>query len=175
MKRLFLVFLFIGIALLYFGCSENNPIISELSQSGQVTSTLAKKPLPTLTGTIDLDFLPPGTTPPYFWVGTITFGTETYGVRYKSVGDPPPPPPRAFVFDERFEIWDEGFNTLYLEGPDAGVVPCGNNTFVANGKVEIANGPFEMWRGRNVHTSGIITWVIPCVFPLGATGTFRIN
>ena len=131
-----------------------------------------EKPQPNLVGSIELDFT---NSPPYFWVGTITFGTETYGIKYKSVGDPPPPPPQAFVFAERFEIWDIGFNTLYLEGPDEGVVPCGNNNFVANGKVETANAPFNEWIGRNVHTSGIITWVIPCVLPDGATGTFRIN
>jgi len=174
MKRLFLAFLFTGIALLYFGCSENNPSASELSQGDQVTNSLAKK---SLTGTVYLDFTT--NNPPYFWVGTVTFGTETYDLRYKSVGNPPPPPPRAFVFDERFEIYEDGFlgnpDYLVLEGPDAGVVPCGNNKFVANGKVEFANEDFEMWLGRNVHIKGIITWVIPCVLPEGATGTFRIN
>ena len=176
MKRLFLAFLFTGIALLYFGCSENNPSAPGLSQGDQVTNSLAKKPLK---GIVHLDFTTAN--PPYFWVGTVTFGSETYDLRYKSVGNPPPPPPRAFVFDERFEIYDNGFlgdpDHLLLEGPNAGVVPCGNNKFVANGKVEFAKagGPFEEWLGRNVHTKGIITWVIPCVFPLGATATLRIN
>jgi len=178
MKHLMLVFLVIGATLIFFGCSEQNTSAPELSQGDQVTNSLAKKPL---TGTVYLDFLPPGSTPPYFWVGTVTFGTETYDLRYKSVGDPPPPPPRAFVFDERFEIYDNGFlgnpDHLLLEGPDAGVVPCGNNKFVANGKVEFAKagGPFEMWLGRNVHIKGTITWIIPCVLPEGGTGTFRIN
>ena len=179
MKHLMLVFLVIGATLIFFGCSERNPSAPELSQSDQVTNSLAK---PQLTGIVNLDFvLPaPGTLPPfYFWVGTVTFGKQTYDLRYKSVGDPPPPPPRAFVFDERFEIYDYRFlgdpDHLLLEGPDAGVVPCGNNKFVANGKVEFADGPFEEWLGRNVHIKGIITWVIPCVLPQGATGTFRIN
>ena len=175
MKRLFLAFLFTGIALLYFGCSENNPSAPELSQNDQVTNSLAKP----LTGTVYIDFNPLNY--PYVWVGTVTFGTETYDLRYKSVGNPPPPPPRAFVFDERFEIYDNGFlgdpDHLLLEGPDAGVVPCGNNKFVANGKVEFAKagGPFEMWLGRNVHIEGVITWLVPCELPEGATGTFRIN
>jgi len=174
MKRLILMFLIVGATLIFFGCSEKNPSAPELSQSDQVTNTLSKKPLPTITGTVTLNFTG---TPPYFWVGEVTFGSNKYGLRYMSVGNPPPPPPQAFVFAERFEIWDEGFNTLYLEGPDEGVVPCGNDKFVANGKVEFAkaDGPFAMWDGRNVHTSGIITWVIPCVEPAGATGTFRIN
>jgi hypothetical protein len=169
-----LVFLFIGIALLYFGCSENNSSAPGLSQSDQVTNFLAKR---SLTGPVYLDFTTAN--PPYFWVGTVTFGTETYDLRFKSVGNPPPPPPRAFVFAERFEIYEVGHlgdpDYLLLEGPDAGVVPCGNDKYVANGKVEIANEPFEIWLGRNVHTNGVITWIVPCVLPAGATGTFRIN
>jgi len=170
MKRLFLAFLFTGIALLYFGCSENNPSAPELSQSDQVTNSLAK---PHLTGTFYIDFTG---APPHIWVGTITFGTETYGLRFKPVGGSPAPP-RAFVFDERFEIWDEGFNTLYLEGPDAGVLNYGNgnSTFVMNGEVEVANEPFEMWMGRNVHIRGIAFWAIYPVLPDYGTGTFRIN
>jgi hypothetical protein len=57
MKHLFLAFLFTGIALLYFGCSEKNPSAPELSQGDQVTNSLAKKPL---TGIVYLEFLPPG-------------------------------------------------------------------------------------------------------------------
>ena len=169
MKRLILLFLFIGIALLYFGCSENNPSAPELSQSDQVTNSLAKP----LTGTVYLDFNPANF--PYVWAGTVTFGTETYDLRYLSVGDPPPPPPQAFVFEERFEIYEGGHigdpNYLVLEGPDAGVMNNGNGNskFVANGEVETANWPFEMWMGRNVHINGI------AFLPDYAIGTFRIN
>lgn len=172
MKQLFIGFMFFGIATVYFSCSQTNPSDPQLNQKDKVINSPIEKPQPNLIGSIELDFTG---SPPYFWVGTITFGTETYGIRYKSVGDPPPPPPQAFVFAERFEIWDVGFNTLYLEGPDEGVVPCGNNNFVAHGKVETANAPFDEWIDRNVHTSGIITWDIPCVLPDGATGIFRIN
>ena len=161
--------MFFGIAIVYFGCSETNPSGSELNSSDQVANSLTK---PHLTGTIDLDFTG---TPPYFWVGTVTFDTETYGLQFKSVGSPPPPPPRAFVFAERFEIWDVGFSTLYVEGPNAGVVPCGNDKFTANGKVETAKAPFEEWIDRNVHIKGTIDWVIPCVLPDGCTGTMRFN
>ena len=140
--------MFFGIAIVYFGCSETNPSGSELNSSDQVANSLTK---PHLTGTIDLDFTG---TPPYFWVGTVTFDTETYGLQFKSVGSPPPPPPRAFVFAERFEIWDVGFSTLYVEGP---------------------NAPFEEWIDRNVHINGTIDWVIPCVLPDGCTGTMRFN
>ena len=172
MKRSILMFLVIGATLIFFGCSEKNPSAPELSQSDQVTNSLAKPPL---TGTVYLDFTT--NNPPYFWVGTVTFGMETYDLRYKSVGNPPPPPPSAFVFDERFEIYEDGHlgdpNYLVLEGPDAGVMNNGNGNskFVANGKVEFAKtgGPFEMWLGRNVHIDGI------AFLPDSAIGTFRIN
>ena len=170
MKRLFLAFLFTGIALLYFGCSENNPSAPELSQSDQVTNSLAKP----LTGIVYIDFNPQNF--PYVWAGTVTFGTEIYDLQYLSVGDPPPDPPQAFIFKERFEIYESGhlgdLDYLVLEGPDAGVMNNGNGNskFVANGKVEFADGPFfEPWLGRNVHINGI------AFLPVNAIGTFRLN
>jgi hypothetical protein len=51
MKRLFLVFLFVGIAVVYFGCSVNDPSAPELNQSDQVTVSLEKKVVTTFTGT----------------------------------------------------------------------------------------------------------------------------
>jgi len=174
MKHFMLVFLVIGAIFIFFTCSEKNPSAPGVSQSDQVINSLAK---PHLTGTIELTFaLDPNN---YFWKGTITIDGVIYDMQFKSVGNPPPPPPRAFVFAERFEIYEGGFlgdpDHLLMEGADAGVVPCGNDKFVANGIVEIANEPFEMWLGRNVHTNGVITWVIPCNLPAGGTGTFRIN
>jgi hypothetical protein len=173
MKRSILMFLVIGATLIFFGCSENNPSAPGLSQSDQVTNSLAK---PHLTGTFRIDFLPPGTFPPYFWNGTIIIDGVTYGLRFKSLGeDPPPPPPQAFVFDERFEIYEDGhlgdLDYLVLEGPDSGVLNNGNGNskFVMNGEVETANEPFEMWLGRNVHINGI------AFLPDYGTGTFRIN
>ena len=70
MKHLVLFFLLTGITLLYFSCSQNDPITSDFNKSGQVNPIFEK---PHLTGTIDLDFTG---TPPYFWVGTVTFGTN---------------------------------------------------------------------------------------------------
>jgi hypothetical protein len=46
MKYSIFVFLFMAIALFYFSCSDNNPTSPELSQSDQVTSTLAKVTTP---------------------------------------------------------------------------------------------------------------------------------
>jgi hypothetical protein len=169
MKLSILVFLVIGATLIFFGCSENNPSAPGLSQSDQVTHTLAK---PHLTGTTDADFT--GVFP-YFWVGTIIIDDVTYGLRFESVGPPPPLPPRAFVFKERFEIWNEDFSILYLAGTDDGVLNYGNSKFVANGEVDVANFPFEMYLGRNVHISGTVIWEIFPVLPDQAIGTLRIN
>jgi len=175
MKLSIFVFLVIGATLIFFGCSENNPSAPELSQSDQVTHTLAK---PHLTGTTNANFipLPPGTPPPlYFWVGTIIIDDVTYGLRFESVGPPPPLPPRAFVFKERFEIWNEDFSIPYLAGTDDGVLNYGSSKFVANGEVDVANWPFEELMGRNVHISGTVSWEIYPVLPDYAIGTLRIN
>ena len=168
MKLSILVFLIIGATLIFWGCSENNPSAPELSQSDQVTHTLAK---PHLTGTIYCDFTGAY---PYFWVGTIIIDGVTYDLRFKSLGDPPSPP-RANTFEEEFEISNDGFTTLLLQGPNAGVLNYGNSKFVANGEIEVANDPFEMWLGRNVHINGIVFWEIYPMLPDYCTGTFRIN
>jgi len=139
MKLSILVFLIIGATLIFFGCSENNPSAPGLSQSDQVTHTLAK---PHLTGTTDADFTGVW---PYFWVGTIIIDDVTYGLRFESVGPPPPLPPRAFVFKERFEIYELGVVTnVYLAGTDDGVLNYGNSKFVANGEVDVANCKFPI-------------------------------
>jgi hypothetical protein len=175
MKRLFLVLLFAGISLLYFSCSGNNPSAPELNQSDQVTNTLAKKPAPNHTGEVYTDFFPDGNPfPPYFWNGTITIDGVQYGMRFLSL-TPPRGSSGAFPFKERFEIWDIGFTSLLIEGPNHGVVSFANDRFRSNGKIEVANAPFEMWDGRNVHISGIVTWAIEDILPASATGTFRIN
>jgi hypothetical protein len=180
MKSLILVFLFLGISMLYIGCSDNNPATPQLNQSDQVTNTLAKKPVPNLTGEVDTDFVPDGNPvgTDYYWNGIITIDGEPYGMRFLSL-TPPRGYSGAFPFKERFEIYENGFlgvpEHLLLEGPNHGVVSFANDRFRANGKIEVANAPFEMWDGRNVHISGIVTWAIEDILPAGATGTFRIN
>ena len=63
MKRLILVFLFVGIAVIYFGCSENNPSAPELNQSDQVTASLEKKVHTYFSGTsTNIGTLDPGKT-----------------------------------------------------------------------------------------------------------------
>ena len=95
MKLSILVFLVIGATLIFFGCSENNPSAPGLSQSDQVTHTLAK---PHLTGTTDADFT--GVFP-YFWVGTIIIDDVTYGLRFESVGPPPTAPSTGICFQRK--------------------------------------------------------------------------
>jgi len=168
MKLSILVFLIVGATFIFFGCSENNPSAPGLSQNDQVTNTLAK---PHLTGTTYCDFT---NVWPYLWVGTITIDGVEYDLRFKSLGDPPSPP-RASQFEEEFEISNDEFATLLLQGPNAGVLNFGNSKFVANGNVEIANDPFGMWQDRNVHISGTVFWDIYSGLPDYCTGTFRIN
>jgi len=170
MKRLFLAFLFTGIVLFYFGCSEKNPLAPELSQSDLVTNSLAK---PHLTGAQNTDF--DLNNAPHYWVGTIIIDGVTYGLRYESLG-PPRPYPQASTFEENFEIYELGnVANVYLAGHNAGVLNYANSKFVANGEVEVANDPFEMWLGRNVHISGTVFWEIYPVLPDYALATFRIN
>ncbi|MGB5847417.1 MAG: hypothetical protein WBH40_02955 [Ignavibacteriaceae bacterium] len=63
MKRLILVFLFVGIAAIYFGCSENNPSAPELNQNDQVTTSLEKKVYTYFSGkSTNIGMLDPGKT-----------------------------------------------------------------------------------------------------------------
>ncbi|MBT8380478.1 MAG: hypothetical protein KJN64_14760 [Ignavibacteria bacterium] len=182
MKSLMLVFLVIGATLIFFGCSENNPSASELSQGDQVTNSLAKKPL---TGH---QITPFTLTPPTFWNGTVDFGEDgKYGLTFVSY-EPPRAYSQASPFYEDFYIYEEGSDwtnpaNVYLKGWNAGVVTYANNPpdpckFLANGKVEEAYGPLEEWLGRNVHIRGTVYWKIDPVvgmIPEYAEATFRIN
>jgi hypothetical protein len=178
MDRSFLAFLFIGPALLCLGCSESNPAISDLTQYSQVTSALAKKPSPNLTGTMDLDFL--GPTAPYVWNGVIDLdGHGQFGIGFIHTSGPPRDYSQASPFEEIFEVYDLGNPAIvYLAGPDVGVTTLANSTFRMNGVVEVATGPFELWLGRNVHMDGTIGWqTLPdgSRIPETAEGTFRAN
>ena len=46
---------------------------------------------------------------------------------------------------------------------------------MANGEVDVAEYQFEEWMGRNVHISGIVSWVEYPILPEKAIGTLRIN
>ena len=180
MKKLILIFLFLGTAMFYFSCSDNSPSAPGLNQSDRITKTLDKKPAPNLMGTTDANFVA-GTQGDVVWDGTIEFdGYGTYGIRFHHTGG-------AGVIgqanhgEEYYEIYDLVNPTfIYLAGPDEGVVPLANKPpdpvkFILNGEVEVANTPFEMWLDRNVHMRGVVEWDQVTGRPLKALGIFRIN
>jgi hypothetical protein len=182
MKRLLLLFLFAGIALLYFGCSENNPVISESSQSNQVINTLAKKPAPSLQctivywyvghlGTVD------GEGRLHVWDGEIHGDIEGQ-IKWWFVpgGGPPTPTAQVRFYDARWEIWDG--NDLLLAGESAGstATPQGstpekNGIWRGNGRVTETSTGFEDWYGRHTYEGGNVSWV----FPFSGEGIVRIN
>ncbi len=181
MKHLIVAFLFMGIAVFYFGCSDN-PSAPGLIQTDQVT-TLDKKPAPHLTGAMDLTFVlvpQPAPNQDVVWDGIIDFeGGGTYGIRFHHTGGELRG--KSNHFEEYFEIYDLGDPTIvYLAGSDAGVVSLANSKYRANGEVEVAIAPFEMWLGRNMHMNGIINWQDllgdgTVIVPETAPGTFRLN
>lgn len=178
MKQLIVVSLLAGIAIIYFGCSENNPSVPDENQNARVTNELAKL---NLTGIMTNEFT---FTPPTFWNGTIDFGSEgIYSITFISY-DPPRAYSQASPFYEDFYIYELGTNwqdpaNVYLSGWDSGVLVLANNPpdstkFVANGKIVEAYGPFEMWLDRNVHFRGFVSWV-SIGLPQGAIGTIRLD
>jgi hypothetical protein len=192
MNRSNLIFLLIGTAMIFFSCSGDNPMAPKSNQGDPmmaakfnptdlVTTSLAKKPSPNLVGTTNTPFT---FTPPTFWNGTIDFGGVIYGLTFISY-DAPRDYSQASPFEEDFIIYEFGTDwtipaNVYLTGWDNGVVTKANRPpdpckFVANGEVEIANSPFEMWLGRKVHISGIVYWHPTSGLPDYATSTFRIN
>jgi hypothetical protein len=180
MKSLISIFLFVGIVTLYIGCSDNNPSAPALSQSDQVTGTLDKKPAPNLIGHMELNFVM-GTQGDVAWDGTIEFEDDgIYGIRFHHLS-PSKGYSQASPFEEYFEIYDLGTPAvIYLAGPDEGLTTLANKLpgpvkYRMNGEIEVANTPFEMWLGRNVHISGVINGDPVLLIPVSAPGTFRIN
>lgn len=189
MKKLIFIFLFLGIAILYIDCSNNNPSAPKLNQSDQVTNTFAKKPASHLTSIMNLSFVLPWNRlyPELTWEGTITIDGNNYYMKFDHLSGPPRDYSQASPFEEYFYIID-GNSNIVLAGPDAGVTVLANKLpdptkYVMNGRIEIANDPFADWLGRPVHMSGVINWQFvippgetePGLFPETAPGTFRIN
>ena len=170
MKRSILLLLVVAFALLLFACSENPSTAPGVTQNEFVENTMAKKPAPKLIGKIDCDFTG---TAPYFWVGTVDFGKDgVYGIRYealtrKDVGN-------VYHFTENFEIHIIGDpDNIILSGSDFGVLAFSNFEGRMNGLVEVANPPFGMWLGRNLHMSGAA--IMGPDGPVAFDGTIRIN
>jgi len=181
MKSSNLVFLVLGVTIIFFGCSKDDSLTPESDLSDQVTTSLksAKKPSAHLTGAMDLYFNPGVFLDPTepVWVGTIVLeGQDEYGMRFFSLSAPRTYS-QARPFEEYFEIFEIGDETVVLAGHDAGVSTLANSKYRMNGEIEVANYPFEEWLGRGVHMSGIITWQdeAPLIVPATAPGTFRIN
>lgn len=176
MKSLIGIFLFVGIAMLYISCSDNNPSAPGLNQSDQVTNILDKKPAANLNGIVLATFVfDPSSGSDISWVGTIDFeGYPTYQIVFHSVGAELRG--KSFHFAESWEIFNSS-GALLLAGADEGVEPPLNENketqkFMSNGVVEVANAPFEMWLGRSVHQGGVVFSDETGTY---ASGTLRIN
>jgi hypothetical protein len=155
---------------------------------------LAKKPDPSLTGILNLQFNlgwpgPSKTIPD--WVGHITLDGEEYGMAFFNIGTGKPFDAiggNVLFFGEIWTIYEsivyefdeDGVLTVFepgtilLNGTDEGVVSLANSKYRMNGEVTEAFGDFEMWQGRNVHMSGIIVWY-PFGAPFTAPGICRFN
>jgi len=188
MKGAYLVLLLIGIALFYLGCSDDGPTMADLQKGDQLiesdgiqveqtAGTVAKKPQPTLIGKMYIKFVGPGPIP---WDGQVDFeGYGWYGLRFYNLSGPPRDFSQASPFEEYFEFYDLGDPTVvYMAGTDAGVVSYANSLARANGKIEVANPPFEKWLDRNAQFRVSISWkTLPngVVMPDSSLGTFRLN
>jgi len=176
MKSLIVVLLFLGIAMFYFGCSDSTPSGPNLGQNDQVTATLDKKPAPNLIGIVYATLVyDPESGSDVSWVGTIDFdGYPTYDIIFHA-GEGSEVRGKTFHFKESFEIFNN--SALLLAGSDEGVEPPANENkgtenFMSNGVIDVANAPFEMWLGRNLHQSGVVFSDETGTY---ASGTLRIN
>jgi hypothetical protein len=174
MKLSILMFLFIGVTFIFFGCSEKNPSAPELSQSDQVTNTLAKK----LIGDVWTDFFVEDA--PFFWVGEVEFDDVVYGITFETLSELRNFSSASPVI-ESFVVYEWGDpETVYMRGLNHGVANLAQKPdptpFVANGKITEANAPFEDLLGRNIHEQGLIYWEQPDGnLPDEALFTLRIN
>lgn len=181
MKNLIFIILFFGIAMLYFGCADNNSLTPALSQDDQVTNSLDKKPAPKLNCTTDYDFVAglgiyDNQGRLLVWQGTtsgdingiIKWWTDMATMWYTG---------QASHYEDRFEIWNAEETMLLLAGDEAGSTTArhGNNSnWRTNGTVTEGYGEYEDWLGCNTHAEGHFTWAAPGV-PDHGDGTFRIN
>jgi hypothetical protein len=184
MKSKIFVFLLILFVSVFFGCNDGN-VLNPTEDVSQISTTM-EKPLPNLEAIINADFFLDD--PPYFWRGTIDFGGgNEYGLVF--ISHDGLVHGQSSLFSEEFIIFEPGTdykdpNNFYLHGSHIGMVINVNNLpepvkFLANGKVETANAPFDEWLDCNTHARGIVYWEVvngvPTGFPERAEGTFRIN
>ena len=147
-----------------------------------IPAGMAKKPAPTLTGTLDYWWVrdTPGQDPPPFpgqWEGTlIGDDINAYAVY----------PSGAMTFAGQTSHYGGSFE-IYADDTLAVLLMAGGgeqgSTTVRHGKnsiwrtsstVKEAYGDYADWEGRRVHQEGTFTWESPGV-PEAGTGTFRVN
>jgi hypothetical protein len=178
MKHSILMFLFIGVTFIFFGCSEKNPSAPELSQSDQVTNTLAKEPLQCtivylFVGHLEI-FDAEGRL--LVWDGEIHGDIEGQILWWFVLGAGPPIPEEGHVkfYEARWEIWDG--DDLLLAGNSAGktaMPPGKDGIWRGNGIVTEVSAGFEDWEGRHTHEGGNVNFVSP--ISGSGEGIFRIN
>ena len=127
------------------------------------------------------------------WVGTVTIGSQTYGIAWFNIGsgksfENAGNSHAASFFEEIWRIYDtinfhfdsngvlDSFHpgNIVITGNDQGVVSFPNSAYRMNGVVQDAQGSFSVYIGHTVHMSGTITWWDNGA-PLYADGPIRIN
>lgn len=180
MKRSILMFLVIGTAIIFFGCSGDNPLAPKLNQSDQAITSLAKKSAPSINCTTEYHFVghlgeKDGEGRTLVWEGTISGDIEGV-IKWWSMLNEMLFTGQASHYEQRFKIWNAN-EELLLVGDDAGTTTARhekNSNWRANGTIILAYGDFADYFGRQAHSAGHFTWVAP-EFPYEGTGTFRVN
>ena len=147
--------------------------------------TKAKKPAPSLTGTIDCDFdgsQMDDENRTLVWNGTIIGeinGRILWWIDFNKMVSTG----KVSHYVARWEIWDidpiddPDDAVLLLAGDDAGTTttpPGKDGIWQGNGIVTEASGDFEDWIGRHVYEHGSV-YYSPEGDPVSGDGTFRIN
>lgn len=117
------------------------------------------------------------------WFGAATFDEVDYGVVYYTVTTHGSEVTShwtetwaMFDYHEDLFVVDQGvligFNPgeAVLSGTDSGMTHWKNFTWVGNGTIDMANGPFEEWEGHRTHISGDFDLAAGT-----ASGTVRFN
>jgi hypothetical protein len=118
------------------------------------------------------------------WYGTVEFDEVLYDIVYRTS-----PPVGNEVVTHWAESWqvfnlgeaglviDAGVVTDYdaeavplMVGVDTGITHMKNSTWMGNGPIRMASGPFALWEGRQSHTWGDIDFAT-----LTGVGTLRLN
>jgi len=181
MKSIIIVFLFMGITLFYFGCSDN-PSAPGLNQTDQVNATLDKKPAPTLNCTTEYFFMGAlGITDEegrlLGWEGPIHGDIEGI-IQWWMDTETKVNTGQASHYADRFIIWNDDKTVKLLVGDEAGTTTARlgkNSNWRTNGIVTDAAPAYEDWIGRENQAEGHFTWTIVGVLPEHGYGTFRIN